>query len=81
MDALTWFKSVFRRALTTSDPLRADLDTEMWPDVPLHLAAARLRPRPAPMPPPLPRTSPRTPRANPDLVVWGGGKKAFGDVK
>jgi hypothetical protein len=44
MDALTWFKSVLHRGLTTPDPLRADVATEMWPDVPLHLAAARLRP-------------------------------------
>ena len=44
MDALTWFKSVFQRALTTPAPLRADVATEMWGDVPLHLAAARLRP-------------------------------------
>jgi hypothetical protein len=46
MDALTWFKSVFRRELTTPDALRADVATEMWADVPLHLAAARLRPAP-----------------------------------
>ena len=47
MDALTWFKSVFRRALATP-ALRADLATEAWDDVPLHLVAARLRPRAAP---------------------------------
>ena len=41
MDALTWFKSVFRRALMTPAPLRADVDTEMWDDVPLHRVAAR----------------------------------------
>jgi len=45
MDALTWFKSVFQRALTTPASLRADMATEAWADVPLHLAAARLRPR------------------------------------
>jgi hypothetical protein len=150
MDALTWFKSVFRRGLTTPAPLRADVASEMWPDVPLHLVAASLRPRPAssergqngddddgedwdaviaqakvqaatrkaPMPPPLPRMGqasrkapstppprprdippemqetppplrapqvpklaiarPRGPRASPDLVAWGGGKKPFG---
>ena len=44
MDALTWFKSVFHRGLTTPAPLRADVASEMWPDIPLHLAAARLRP-------------------------------------
>ena len=43
MDALTWFKSVFQRA-----PLRADVATELWPDVPLHLVAAHLRPPVAP---------------------------------
>jgi hypothetical protein len=42
MDALTWFKSVFHRESAT--PLRADVATEQWDDVPLHLAAARLRP-------------------------------------
>ena len=47
MDALTWFKSVFQRARPTPDALRADLATEPWADVPLHLAAARLRPPPA----------------------------------
>ena len=122
MDALTWFKSVFQRGLTTPAPLRADLATEEWADVPpLHLVAARLRPRaaaaddddqdwdaviarakvqaaaPSPPHPPLPRrasienqvTPPPTPRrppppsmarskgprANLDLVAWGGVKK------
>jgi hypothetical protein len=36
MDALTWFKSVFHRA-----------QVKEWADVPLHVAAARLRPAPA----------------------------------
>jgi hypothetical protein len=47
MDSLTWFKSVFQRAAATPASLHADLATEQWPDVPLHLVAARLRP-PAP---------------------------------
>jgi len=48
MDALTWFKSVFGRAPATSDRLRPEVAAEPWPDVPLHLAAARLRPAPPP---------------------------------
>src|SRR5262245_25673269 len=137
MDALTWFKSVFQRALATPAPPRVDMATEQWADVPLHLAAARLRPRladadgdedwdeviarakiqaaspkvpsvPPPFPPPHPspkapspppfpapqpspkapsppapppprRASPaelRAPRANPDVIVWGGPKKS-----
>jgi hypothetical protein len=44
MDALTWFKSVFQRGRETPGVLRADLATEQWTDVPLHLVAARLRP-------------------------------------
>ena len=48
MDALTWFKSVFRGVPATSDRARPDVATEPWPDVPLHLGAARLRPSPAP---------------------------------
>jgi len=44
MDALTWFKSVLHRGLATPAPLRAEVASEMWPEVPLHLAAARLRP-------------------------------------
>jgi hypothetical protein len=48
MDALTWFKTAFRHGLTTPAPFRADVATERWADVPLHLAAARLRPSPAP---------------------------------
>src|SRR5690349_14980377 len=47
MDALTWFKTVFHRGLATPAQMGADVATEMWPDVPLHLAAARLRPAPA----------------------------------
>jgi len=47
MDSLTWFKSVFQRAAATPASLRADAATEPWPDAPLHLVAARLRP-PAP---------------------------------
>jgi hypothetical protein len=46
MDALTWFKSVFQRA--RANPLHADLATEPWGDVPLHVMAARLRPPVAP---------------------------------
>ena len=48
MDALTWFKSVFQRERATSASLHADVATEPWAEVPLHLAAARLRPPPAP---------------------------------
>jgi hypothetical protein len=44
MDALTWFKSVFQPGAATHAPLRADLATAPWADVPLHVAAARLRP-------------------------------------
>jgi len=48
MDALTWFKSVLQRGGASSALLRADLATEEWADVPLHVAAARLRPTVAP---------------------------------
>lgn len=48
MDALTWFKSVFGHVPATADRSRPDVATESWPDVPLHLAAARLRPPPPP---------------------------------
>jgi hypothetical protein len=81
MDALTWFKSVFRRALVmTPAPLSADVATELWDDVPLYQVAARLRPPPPPMAArqasPPSTDKPRGPRANPDLVVWGGTKRA-----
>jgi len=44
MDALTWFKSAFHHAQATPAPVRADVASERWPEVPLHVAAARLRP-------------------------------------
>ena len=82
MDALTWFKSVFRRARA---PVRADVASESWADVPLHLVAARLRPPPIPQdavpeeiqdtpppPTPLPMPRPKGPRPNLDIVAWNG---------
>src|SRR6266545_7023356 len=48
MDAFTWFKSVFRGVEAVHQaPLRADLATERWADVPLIPVAGRSQP-PAP---------------------------------
>jgi hypothetical protein len=44
MDSLTWFKSVFHREQATPPPVRTDGGTDARAYVPLHLAAARLRP-------------------------------------
>jgi hypothetical protein len=48
MDALSRFKSVYQNGRVSPALLRAERRTPGAADVPLHLAAARLRPPPAP---------------------------------